>query len=409
MKKMNSHEAGFTIIEILLALTILGILTVFALNMTNSIRAVTKTRETRSRMELIAKKAKDYYRGHRNLPLPAGPRSTVVPAGDNDPPSTVKIPPVTVNDYGDKVPVGVADLDMEQKFRMDAWGRYLQYIVYRNDGASPGGNSRPGAVLIDNLASVPNSELVNIPACSKTLIRGVNVNNRRYAGLLISSGPNQVFEYTTNTTPMGGGGNTTHMVFEKQYNLTQNSDDIFVVIDISEQAMQLAIDGAKALNDKVSAFDSIFTGTGFCEELQVAGDAGVCPPTGGSNDPSCGIPTLNEIKNNSYHSACAVSGFNWGDVTTSWGTVANPFPGEIFNDQARAFIFSFFGLPDHAVYDPWLNGYIWGCIDTVCDLSPMDLTSTDPRVQKFFSAGPDGTIGDVNLVGASPSDDDIIP
>jgi len=59
---------GFTLLEIAVVLSILGVISVFAIGITGSIQSTAKIAETRIRMDQIVKKAKSYYRGHGTLP-----------------------------------------------------------------------------------------------------------------------------------------------------------------------------------------------------------------------------------------------------------------------------------------------------------------------------------------------------
>lgn len=329
--KINTRN-GFTLLEILLALTIVGVIAAFTIGISYSIRNMTKVNSTKSRMEQIAAKAKQYYRGHGSLPTAGGTTA-------------------------DRVPVGASDLNMEQKFRLDAWGQYFHY------------NRVEDSATIDNISF------------TETDIDGLTVDGKSVAGVIISSGPNQTFDVSVT-----GPGYTTA------------GDDIVISIDVSQEAVEMALDDLKVLQAKVKAFDAIYEGVdndgddlvdcddgnndGLCDAAEVTGCAAQfpgCPPTGMTNDPNCGTATLDDIKN---------------DTGTYSGCAFEPFSS---TDWARHFICYHYSLADAYRIDPWLNGYVWG-----------DSTTTggagDPRYHKFFSAGPDGSAGAAGTPG-----DDIIP
>ena len=69
----ENYKKGFTLLEILLVLGILGVIAVFTIGIAHSIRNLTKVNDTKSRMEQITAKAKEYYRGHEQLPSPKRP------------------------------------------------------------------------------------------------------------------------------------------------------------------------------------------------------------------------------------------------------------------------------------------------------------------------------------------------
>lgn len=357
MKRKKKFNKAFTLIEILLALTIIGIVIIFTVGISHSIRNMNKVNETKKRMELIATKAKTFYRTHRNLPISA-----------TTPPNSV--------------PVESDNLNMEQKYRLDAWGQYFEYHWASN----------PISFNIDctDGPGIPGSFCAaQFGANVMTVINGCNVNGRNLAGVIISRGPNQTIE-TVNT------GIGAAVVF------TTSSDDIIIPIDVTQEAYEIAIADLIFLNNKVKAFDAIYAG------IDNNGNGGVdedgyietndCPPNNGTNDPNCGMATLDAIKNNTInYNGCSINGLRWGDVTTGWN---GPLLFETNQDCARVFIHCFYSLSDLAIVDPWLNGYIWGCGDCN-DNSPMnDIDANNPRYHKFFSAGPDEMLG---------TNDDIIP
>ncbi len=219
---------GFSLLELLLALGILGIITAFAISLSYSSKSIVKTNDTKKKMQQIARAAKEYYRGHKDLPAPAGANN-------------------------DEIPVSTSELNLEQGFRLDGWGRYFYY-----DRALDG------------------------TLTSRTDIVGITVNGRDVAGVIVSPGPDQTLDPSNLSSPYATTG-----------------DDIVLGINLSEQALNITLNDLQVLRDKAQAFDKIFAGVdnnsneSFDEDgcFKVAG----CPPSLITNDPSCGSATLDNI------------------------------------------------------------------------------------------------------------------
>ena len=349
-----TDKKGFTLLEILLVLGIMGVIAVFTIGIAHSIRNMTKVNETKSRMEQIVAKAKEYYRGHEELP----PGASVLQVGGRD--------------VG--VPVGTSEFNLEQKYRLDSWGRYMYYNRVENQSA----------ITIDN---------ITFAADSLTDIDGLIVDGRNVAGVIISYGPNQTLDTTISGPNAPNYAPVTY---------TTGGDDIVIPIDVSQEAMEVALENLKVLQSKVKAFDAIYEGINNDADADVDEDdngPGVppdqcfrealddpspkCPPNNSTNDPNCGTATLDHIEDGYYISSCPAN----------------------FGQNARDFICDFYNLADKYRIDPWLNGYIWGADsnpENSYDGTPptYQYPSSDPRYHKFFSMGPDGTAG---------NGDDIIP
>jgi prepilin-type N-terminal cleavage/methylation domain-containing protein len=284
---------GFSLLELLLALGILGIITAFAISISYSSKSIVKTSDTKKKMQQIARAAKEYYRGHKDLPAPAGANK-------------------------DEVPIGSADLSLEQTSRLDGWGRYFHY-----------------------------NRVLDATLSSRTDIVGITVNGRDVAGVIVSGGPDQAIDPNNLSSPYATTG-----------------DDIVLGINLSEQALDIALNDLQVLQSKAQAFDKIFAGIDNNSNETVdesdCDRAMGCPPSLITNDPNCGSATLDNI-----------STFMCGYVITS----------------ATAFIVDFYALNSAILLDPWLNEYVWGSV------------SGNIRYHKFYSAGPDSNTG---------TDDDII-
>jgi prepilin-type N-terminal cleavage/methylation domain-containing protein len=114
------NEKGFSLIELLLALAILGVVTYFVVTLTNSIRHGNKASTTEQRMEIIAAKMKEYYRHQGELVNAAS---------------------------GNEVPVD--ELNLEQKYRYDGWGQPIYYhnASRINDATVDGAPNMAGYLL----------------------------------------------------------------------------------------------------------------------------------------------------------------------------------------------------------------------------------------------------------------------
>jgi prepilin-type N-terminal cleavage/methylation domain-containing protein len=150
-KKYKLYNHGFSLLELMLALGILGLITVFAVSLTHSTRNLAKTNNTRIRMKEIKRAAENYYSGHRDLPGPVG-------------------------SY--EVPVAANALNLEQKHRQDDWGRYFHYnTVFRPGTDSP-----------------------------RTEITGIEVDGKEVAAVIVSGGPDQEIDPANETSPYSTTG-----------------------------------------------------------------------------------------------------------------------------------------------------------------------------------------------------------
>jgi len=224
-------KSGFSLLELMLALGIIGIIAVFGVSFFNSTRNIAKTSETKSRMKEIKGAALDYYQGHRDLPAPTGTN---------------------------EVPVGTSALNLEQKHRLDAWGRYYHY-----------------------------DRALHAVYPLRTDITGIIVNGKAVAAVIISTGPDQALEATNASSPYSTAG-----------------DDLVLPVSSAEQAFAIAMNDLQVLQSKVQAFDKMFAGidnnsSGAVDENNCTAVLG-CPQSA-TNDPNCGTATLDTI---SSYAAC---------------------------------------------------------------------------------------------------------
>ncbi|MCK5232895.1 MAG: type II secretion system protein [Desulfobulbaceae bacterium] len=340
-----SRTNGFSLLELLLTISIIGIITAFSIGISNSLKNMTRLNKTKNRMHEITQAAQTYYQAHEKLPLPTS---------------------------GTQVPVNSSDLNMEQKFRLDGWGQFLTYNT------------------IGNSAMTFHNGNVSLATDIMTDIRALEVAGRRVAGVIISHGPNQQADYSaTGSDPI-------------IYTLDAGSDDIMAPIDVHREAVTIALEELKILQNKAEAFDALYQGVMNDSDAppQETVDEDGCTPlvfpdcpsrtADLNNDPSCGTATLDEIKSNTY-TWCSSSPCGWTLFSYSISPSSQDEP-------ANAFIYCLYKLSNSLIYDPWLNAYEWG--DGNIDTAGLDLLTSNQRYHRFFSRGPNGLVND---------SDDIIP
>jgi prepilin-type N-terminal cleavage/methylation domain-containing protein len=141
---------GFSLLELLLVIGILGLIAAFAVSISYSAKNLAKTSETKNRMREIKRAALNYYQGHKDLPAPAGTN---------------------------EVPVTAAALNLEQQHRLDGWGRYFHY-----------------------------DRALHPVLTARTAITGITVDGKAVAGVIISGGPDQAVEATNLQSPYSTAG-----------------------------------------------------------------------------------------------------------------------------------------------------------------------------------------------------------
>jgi prepilin-type N-terminal cleavage/methylation domain-containing protein len=228
---IHSKKHGFTLLELLFALGIIGIITVFAISISYSTKNIARTNDTKKKMLKIASSAEEYYRGHDDLPDPAG--------------------------TGNEVPVESDVLNLEQHMRLDGWGRYFHY-----------------------------NRVLHSVKTTKTDITGITVDGKEVAGVIVSGGPDQTIDEGNLSSPYITTGddivlavNVTELALESAHNDLQ-------VLHGKAQAFDAVFQGLD--NNGNGAIDEdVCIGV---TPLLVCPPLGPF-----SNDPNCGSATLDNI------------------------------------------------------------------------------------------------------------------
>jgi prepilin-type N-terminal cleavage/methylation domain-containing protein len=149
---IRKNQKGFSLIELLLALAILGVVAYFIVTLTNSVRHGGKVGDTKQRMEIISAKMKEYYRHQGELPEP--------PTGTNE--------------------VPVDDLNLEAKFRFDGWGQLINYFkgVSIDDVTVDGVDDMAGYLISSggDQTGIPTSLTNSISTSDDNIVIAINVN-----------------------------------------------------------------------------------------------------------------------------------------------------------------------------------------------------------------------------------------
>lgn len=316
-----NHLSGVTLFELLAVVMLISIVTFIAINMFNSVKARGQLSDTHERLDLVVAKIKQYYEIHEQLPEPIDPDG----AG-----------PEPANE----LPVQPDALDMEQKYRLDAWGHYLRY--YRASS-----------------------------------IVGFEVNSQsNVAGVLISLGANQTQDYI-----MVPGTPTVFRDGPPPGSGDLRADDLLIPIIVTAEAKLITLRKLKVLQEKVDAYDALFAGIdndgdGTVDNILSTGDAveltgtppaldyNTCPPTNSfANDPSEGISTLDAIETGSGDYNC---------------------PGPLID-----LMVDFYDLPNTFPTDSWNQPFQWGyegrALEDGSLVEPMN-----SRYHRFYSTGPSG-------------------
>lgn len=322
----STDNRGYTLLELLLVAAVIMFAGALLIRLSGSITGRGQFSTTDNRMTVIVAKMRQYYLAHEQLPINA--------------------PPLAVNE----IPVGINALDLEQKYRLDGWGKMFQY---NTSDTNPGDVT--GLQDVNGSAGVPT-----------------------FAASIVSGGPDQ--------------------------NIGTN-DDITKYIDLSVEAGQIVQRKLKMLMEKVATYDALFAGinndgwfdnTDDIDENPLAeadtGNNG-CPPISGFiNDPASGLPTLDSIE-------MAMDGVGGDPYACAAG------------NQLAFHLATYYhlptGFPGGYDIDPWGNPFIWGYIYPLPPATPTDRIlddgnpipdSMDWHYHKFFSSGPDQAIVEDDII-----------
>ena len=355
-KNKTVLRKGFSLLEILLVLVIIGVMTVFGIYLSGSITQGTKVNETKSRMEEIAAKARALYRSEGKIPVAGGGLT------------------------GTETPIGPDGLNMEQKHAYDAWGQPLRYYRWRNERISVG-----------RFAGGPVTSVI----LEQPDIDGFQVDGKQAVGVIVSNGPNETLDsdFPTSHTPINISHETTTPAGAYDpFIIETQGDDILVPIVVSREAMEIAKEELRVLQDAADQLDQYYQKIDNDGDGQIDEDGCVavaptstgtgCPPQVGlSNDPNCATATLDQIAlNNTPQYDCALRWEIGPPVNFMHAT------GAVVDINTLSYEY---------LLDPWGEAYLWGA-DTLTP--PKETTpgtaidSSDRRFHKFYSMGPDTSI-----------------
>ena len=357
------RQSGFTLVEIVLALVIIGVISAFMISISSSIRNFGRIATTKVRMETIAEKARNYYLSHKQQAIP---KKRKTDAGK----TTWNVPPQA------------AALNLEPKFQYDGWGKQFYYRICKKNNQK-------------------KCDPADIAAFTTT------TSSIKYGAVIISAGPDGRFgPYRNNPNKYAKNDElTSFKEFKKIYKkgknyvvAAQNSDDIIYWIDFNQEAIAIAQQELDVLQAKVESFDALYEGVdndgdGKIDNLQCVADDGSSQPPTGSNDPNCGRATLDAIEKNFY------------DTTASDGKYDVHSPSGLGPEDkitAARFLIEFYNLSPEYATDPWNHDYRWSSnLDGITPPNSNVEDYFDARHHRFWSMGPDGassytTIGTAN-------------
>lgn len=341
------RQRGFSLLELLLAMVIIGVVAAATVTLVNSVRHSAKAGETKQRMEIVAAKMQEYYRHQGNLPTPDGATLAA------DATLTGRVP--------------VTALNLETRHAYDAWGQPFGYII------------RTRATTDTDIAAITVDHIDNM------------------AGVLISGGGNQTQESATWDSPNLVAAST--------------GDDLVLAINVNREAMEVALNEVRELQRRVQQFDNLFTGSDHCRYVtnnytneniySPPTTIFECPPVNpssyGGNNPNCGTASLDLMAATNTPGADSYGCQSYVDPLATGSP--NGTPLEV--------LVKYYGLSEQYLTDPWGNPYQWGCSDNtetgasgVCDSgsdSPVRFFRSDKQYRKFFSMGPSGCTGSVNV------------
>ncbi len=332
MVKPHRRQEGISLLEILLALAIVATVLIYMTKMVDFVDSGNKADACLDRMQHVVQQLKSYYSGRHNLPDPA-----TTPAN--------------------AVPVDLQQLNLSQKHRLDPWGQYLHY--YRSTKAD-GFSSQ---VITD--------------------IAGCQLNSRKVAGVLISSGPDQILESTVDD-------------IDDPSVCTLGGDDIILPISLKDEAWDTVMEELVFLDKLVRIYDRVFAGVDNDQDNIY--EAPPAPPAPWTETRNVNLRYFQLVDEDGCSDAegggsawtgCIYEGLDPSDSTTL--LTNDPNCGRATIDEcltprdALDDLLNFYDFTDPGYRtDPWGNIYQWG------KGGAFDLDPSDQRYHLFYSMGPDG-------------------
>jgi type II secretory pathway pseudopilin PulG len=206
--RATRNQRGITLIAVVMVVLAIGLIAYFAGAIAVKLQAIAQERNTVNRMSMIRTALEQYYRAHQNLPDP----------------NPSPLPPT----YAPVYSVTVGDLQLEQKFRVDAWGRLYHYNRISMSTPLPGSCPQPGNILD---------------------LLGLTVEGNKVAAIIVSAGPNQTFDsFDPAFDPASPPTTYPASGFSK-------NDDVYVTVNLSQQSQDIAREELNTLAKKAYAWD----------------------------------------------------------------------------------------------------------------------------------------------------------
>ncbi len=302
-------ENGYTLVELLSVAAVIMFAGIFLLRLSHSITGRDQFTTTDNHIAVIEAKIRQYYLAHQQLP----------------------------GNAANEIPVDIAALDLEQKYRLDGWGHYFRYTT-------------------ENIISL------------------TDVDGR--AASIVSGGPDQnITAEDDNITVYIDLSTEAEEITRKKIRLLMEKvstyDSLFAGIDNDgvntdnpgspESAPQIDEDPLDPVNTEDEN----------------------CPPVSGfMNDPASGLPTLDSIE-------AAMDGAGGNRYACATGSSLATHLVIYYHLRTG---FTDDGIdPGGYDVDPWQNSLQWGYIGKTLDDGSIISDSMNPRYHTFFSSGPDST------------------
>ena len=315
-------ENGYTLVELLSVAAVIMFAGIFLLRLSHSITGRDQFTATDNRIAVIEAKIRQYYLAHQQLP----------------------------GNAANEIPVDIAALDLEQKYRLDGWGHYFRYTT-EDITSLTDVDGRAASIVSGGPDQDIDSEDDNITVYIDLYTEAGEITRRKIRMLM-----EKVSTYDALFAGIDNDG--------------VNQDFYNTITSLSDPSPTPAID-----EDPLDAADIVDT---------LDPEDVICPPVSGfENDPASGLPTLDEIEK----AMDGVTGAESYTCTT----------GRFLATHLATYYHLRTGFTDDGIdpggydVDPWQNSLQWGYIGKTLDDGSIISDSMNPRYHTFFSSGPDST------------------